>query len=102
MGFLGFNLVNFVNPVLFSGDVKMAQGNTLTLELDEHLIEAAQNYAEKNQTTVTDLIAKYLQFLTRHKVGVADLPILHRLSGILTQDVSEDAYHEHLAEKHEI
>ena len=80
----------------------MAQVDMLTLELDEHLIEAAQNYAEQNQTTVTVLVATYLRSLTQHKLGAVDLPILHRLSGILPQDVSEDAYHEHLVEKYGI
>ncbi len=78
----------------------MAEMNTFTLELDERLMEAIRQYAEKNRTTVTNLITAYLRTLTQQEPSAIDLPMLCQLSGILPSDISEEAYQEHLVEKY--
>lgn len=73
----------------------------LTVRLNRRLIEDTKQYAVQHQTTVTQLIAAYLRYVTSQKHAPNDLPILRRLSGILPADVSTDAYHDYLVEKYD-
>ncbi len=82
------------------GRCKVENANKLTIRLDKSLIEDAKQYAAHHQTTVTQLIATYLRYLTRQEPAPDALPVLNRLSGILPEDVSTDAYQNYLAEKY--
>ncbi len=78
----------------------MENVSKLTVRLNRRLIEDAKRYAEQHQTTVTQLIAAYLRYVTAQKQSPDDLPILRRLSGILPADISTDVYQDYLAEKY--
>ena len=69
-------------------EVSMENVGNLTIQLNRRLIEDTQRYAEQHQTTVTQLIAAYLRYVTSQPQAPDDLPILRRLSGILPADVS--------------
>ncbi len=71
----------------------------LTVRIPRMLIEKAKEYAEQNHTTVTALIEAYLQQLPAQGT-LKDAPIVMRLSGLLSQDISVDDYHRHLEEKY--
>lgn len=79
----------------------MENVSKLTVRLDRALIEDTKQYAEQHRTTVTQLIAAYLRYLTRQEPAPTDLPILKRLSGILPADVSTEAYQDYLVEKYD-
>ncbi len=79
----------------------MENVSKLTVRLNKNLIEDTKQYAEQHQTTVTQLIAAYLRYVTRQKPAPDDLPILKRLSGILPANVSTDAYQDYLVEKYD-
>lgn len=80
----------------------MENVSKLTVRLNRTLIEDTKRYAEQHQTTVTQLIAAYLRFVTRQKPAPDDFPILNRLSGILPANVSTDAYQDYLVEKYDL
>ena len=71
----------------------------LTVRVPRDLIEKAKQYASKNQTTVTNLIQGYLQTLPTQG-ALQDAPIVQRLSGILSSDISIDDYRKHLEDKY--
>ena len=71
----------------------------LTVRVPRDLIEKAKQYASKNQTTVTNLIQGYLQTLPAQG-ALQDAPIVQRLSGILSSDISIDDYRKHLEDKY--
>ena len=79
----------------------MESVSKLTVRLNRRLIEDTKRYAAQHQTTVTQLIAAYLRYVTSQKPAPDDLPILKRLSGILPADVSTDVYQEYLVEKYD-
>ena len=71
----------------------------LTVRVPRKLIEKVKRYAAQNQTTVTDLIEGYLETLP--EVGaLREAPIVQRLSGILSSNVTNDDYRNHLEEKY--
>ncbi len=74
----------------------------LTLELDETLIERAEQVAKASGKTVTELVADYLAGLGQDTFDEKSLPPLTRaLSGILEgADLDEADYHRHQARKH--
>ncbi len=79
----------------------MENVSKLTVRLNRRLIEDTKQYAAQHQTTVTQLIAAYLRYVTGQKQTSDDLPILRRLSGILPADVSTNTYHDYLVEKYD-
>jgi hypothetical protein len=66
---------------------------------DSYLLENAKRYAAQNNTTLTDLIKAYLRHIPT-QAPLEDAPIVRRLSGILSQDVSVVDYKKHLEEKY--
>ena len=71
----------------------------LTVRVPRNLLEKAKQYAAQNHTTLTDLIEAYLQNIPAQG-SLEDAPIVRRLSGILSQEVSIEDYHHHLEEKY--
>lgn len=71
----------------------------LTVRVSRDLLENVKRYAAQNNTTLTDLIEAYLQHIPA-QTPWDDAPIVRRLSGMLSQDVSVDDYKKHLEEKY--
>jgi hypothetical protein len=71
----------------------------LTVRVPRDLLEGAKRYAKMHNTSLTRLVSAYLQQLSLQDDPLADAPIVRRLSGILSQDVSVDDYHAYLDEK---
>lgn len=74
----------------------------LTLELEQHLIERAERFAEASGKSVSELVADYLAHLDQQDEGEEKLPPLTQsLSGILEgASIDEADYYRHLARKH--
>ncbi len=68
-----------------------------TIRLPRFLIEKAERYATQNHTTLAMLIEAYLQNLP-YEGSLENAPIVHRLSGVLSQEVSVEDYYKHLEE----
>ena len=76
----------------------------LTLKLDSFVIERAKNYARKKNTSLSQLIETYLNFLTNPKNENDDVtPLVRSLSGVidLPKDFdSKASYKSHLLKKY--
>lgn len=71
----------------------------LTVRVSRDLLEKAKRYAAQNHTTLTELIEAYLRRIpAQHSLEHA--PIVRRLSGALSADVSIQDYQKHLDEKY--
>jgi hypothetical protein len=75
------------------------QETKLTVRVPRDLLENVKRYAAQNNTTLTDLIEAYLRHIPA-QAPLVDAPIVRRLSGILSQNVSVDDYKKHLEEKY--
>jgi hypothetical protein len=75
------------------------QNTKLTVRVPKDLLENVKRYAQQNNTTLTALIEAYLRRIPARE-QLEDAPIVRRLSGILSQDVTTQDYKEHLAEKY--
>ncbi len=71
----------------------------LTVRVPRHLLEKAKRYARENHTTLTELISTYLQHISSEQESGDQAPIVQRLTGLLSTNVSEDDYKKHLEEK---
>jgi hypothetical protein len=71
----------------------------LTVRVSRDLIENAKRYALENNTTLTKLIEAYLSSIPAHS-SLEDSPIVRRLSGALSPDVTIQDYKDHLEEKY--
>jgi len=71
----------------------------LTVRVPRDLLENIKRYAAKNNTTLTDLIEAYLRRIPTQE-PFDHAPIVRRLSGTLSQNVSEQDYKKHLEEKY--
>ncbi|MFZ2095977.1 MAG: DUF6364 family protein [Anaerolineales bacterium] len=71
----------------------------LTVRVSRSLVEKAKRYAAQNHTTLTDLIKAYLQNIPPQD-SLNDAPIVRRISGVLSPEISVDDYHKHLEEKY--
>jgi hypothetical protein len=72
----------------------------LTVRVPRHLLENAKRYARENNTTLTELISTYLQHIPSVQESLANAPIVRRLTGSLSPDISVDDYKKHLEEKY--
>jgi hypothetical protein len=72
----------------------------LTVRVPKDILEGARRYARDDHTTLTWLISEYLRQLTAPSDPLADAPIVRRLSGTLSQDVSVEDYREHVERRH--
>jgi hypothetical protein len=81
------------------GRSDVMQNTKLTVRVPRELLENVKQYAAQNNTTLTALIEAYLRRIpTQGELEKA--PIVRRLSGFLSQDVSIQDYQEHLEEKY--
>jgi len=72
----------------------------LTIRVPRHLLEEAKRYARENNTTLTRLVSEYLRRLASDEDALSGAPIVQRLSGVLSQDVSVEDYREYLELKY--
>jgi hypothetical protein len=72
----------------------------LTVRVSRRLLENAKRYARENNTTLTELICAYLQQIPFEGSGLDQAPIVRRLTGSLSQNVTVDDYRKHLDEKY--
>jgi hypothetical protein len=75
------------------------QDTKLTVRIPRDLLANAKHFAAENNTTLTNLIEAYLRRLpARHPLE--DAPIVSRLSGTLSPDISVEDFKKHLDEKY--
>jgi len=76
---------------------------TLTLQLDEHIIRDAQNYAKQHGKSVSQIVTEYLVLLRdqAEKKPQPLPPITQSLRGVLRSvNIDEQDYTRYLEEKH--
>ncbi len=71
----------------------------LTVRVDRDLLENIKRYAVENHTTLTDLIDAYLRHVST-QTNSDTTPIVRRISGTLSKNVSIEDYRDHLEEKY--
>ena len=76
------------------------ENTKLTVRVPQDVLEEAKRYARENQTTLTRLISEYLRQLSPENDPLANAPIVQRLSGTLSQDISVEDYRQHLESKY--
>lgn len=76
------------------------ESTKLTIRVPRHVLEGAKRYARDNQTTLTRLVSEYLRRLTIETDPLANAPIVQRLSGSLSQNVSVEDYQQYLDQKY--
>jgi len=76
------------------------QETKLTVRLPRELLENAKRYARKQNTTVTNLISEYLRRMPASMEILQDAPIVRRLSGTLSKNISVADYRKHLDAKY--
>jgi hypothetical protein len=72
----------------------------LTVRVPRDLLEGAKRYASEHDTTLTRLVSEFLRQLSSQGDPLTDAPIVRRLSGTLSQDVSIEDYRKHLEQKY--
>jgi len=73
----------------------------LTVRVPRHLLANAKRYARAHQTTLTALISAYLQHIPSESLEVLDhAPVVRRLTGLLSPNVSTEDYKKHLEDKY--
>lgn len=72
----------------------------LTVRVPRDLLENIKRYAAENNTTLTDLIEAYFRRIPVRQ-PMENAPIVRRLSGRLSPDVTIRDYKTHLEEKHD-
>lgn len=72
----------------------------LTVRVQRHLLANAKRYAREHQTTLTELISTFLQQIPGESGVMDQAPIVRRLTGSLSPDVSIADYKKHLEEKY--
>jgi len=73
----------------------------LTVKVPRHVLANAKRYAHAHQTTLTALISIYLRQIPIEAEVLDKAPIVRRLTGVLSQDVSIGDYRHHLEEKYD-
>ena len=68
----------------------------LTVRVPRDLLEGAKRYASENDMTLTQLISEFLRQLTTQSDPLTNAPIVQRLSGTLSRDVSVEDYRKYL------
>jgi hypothetical protein len=71
----------------------------LTVRVPRDLLENVKRYAMQNDTTITDLIEAFLRRIPAQP-PMEHAPIVRRLSGLLSSDVTVQDYRKHLEEKY--
>ncbi len=70
----------------------------LTLSVDKAVIARAKRFSRRNDTTVSQLVTRFLASLGEE--GDEPAPITSRLVGVLAPDGSVDEYRAYLEEKY--
>ncbi|GMV32925.1 MAG: hypothetical protein DCC59_09505 [Chloroflexi bacterium] len=76
------------------------QETKLTIRLPRKLLDNAKRYARQQNTTLTNLISEYLVQIPAPVPALDRAPIVRRLSGTLSKNVSIEDYKQRLAEKY--
>lgn len=76
------------------------QETKLTIRLPRKLLENAKRYARQHNTTLTQLINEYLYHIPVPISVLENAPIVRRLSGTLSKNISVADYKKHLEEKY--
>lgn len=76
------------------------QETKLTIRLPRKLLENAKRYARQQNTTLTNLISEYLIQIPAPIKELDNAPIVRRISGTLSKDVSVEDYKQNLREKY--
>jgi len=71
----------------------------LTIRVPRDLLDNAKLYAAQHNTTLTDLIKAYLRRIPAQS-PLEDAPIVRRLSGSLSPNLTVQDYKKHLEEKY--
>lgn len=71
----------------------------LTVRVPRDLLENVKRYAARHNTTLTELIEAYLRRVPVQP-PMEDAPIVRRLSGTLSPDVTIQDYKDHLEDKY--
>ena len=71
-----------------------------TVRVGEDAWQAARDYADEHDTTLTDLVDAFFQSLQRVNAIRTDTPVLLRLAGSLRPDATINDYYEHLERKY--
>jgi post-segregation antitoxin (ccd killing protein) len=85
--------------IIMCGRRTAMQKTKLTVRVPRDLLENIKRYAAQNSTTLTSLIEAYLRRIPSQQ-SLENAPIVSRLSGILSQDVTIHDYKKHLEEKY--
>ena len=75
------------------------QETKLTVRVPRDLLENIKRYAAQNNTTLTGLIEAYLRRIPAQP-PLENAPIVRRLSGTLSPDITTQDYKKHLEEKY--
>jgi len=75
------------------------QETKLTVRVPRDLLENIKRYAAQNNTTLTGLIEAYLRRIPAQP-PLENAPIVRRLSGTLSPDITIQDYKKHLEEKY--
>ena len=76
------------------------ESTKLTIRIPRKVLERAKEYAREHQTSLTRLVSEYLQQLPVENDPLVDAPIVQRLSGLVSADVSIEDYQQYLEEKY--
>ena len=76
------------------------ESTKLTIRVPRKVLERAKQYAREHQTSLTRLVSEYLQQLPVENDPLVDAPIVQRLSGLVSSDVSIEDYQQYLEEKY--
>jgi len=75
------------------------QHTKLTVRVPRDLLENIKRYAAQNNTTLTDLIEAYLRRIPAQP-PLENAPIVRRLTGTLSSEVTIQDHKKHLEEKY--
>ncbi len=72
----------------------------LTVRVPRHLLENAKRYAQAHQTTLTELVSDFLRQIPSESEVLDRAPIVRRLTGTLSPEITIGNYKKHLEEKY--
>jgi hypothetical protein len=72
----------------------------LTVRVPQKLLKNAKRYANAHHTTLTELVSTFLQQIPAEDESLDNAPVVRRLTGLLSSEVSMDDYKKHLEEKY--
>lgn len=79
----------------------LSEKKKLTLSIDEQLIQAAKQYAEKHNTTVSKIVSALFEKIDKQAWDAeSETPIFDRLVGVVRNDPAIEDYRDYLTEKY--